>query len=143
MAFGLDDIISEGLKIVNKFIKDPEAQAQAQIEMMKIAQQDKFKEIDATLQTAQMQANINQVEAAHANVWVAGWRPFIGWICGFSLALQFLIFPLAYWGGMIAGITISWPSLPTELIWSMLAGMLGIGAQVSYEKVKGVVKGAS
>lgn len=143
MAFGIDDIIAEGLKILNKFVKDPEAQAQAQLEMLRISQQDKFKEIDAALQHSQMQADINKAEAAHANVWVAGWRPFIGWVCGAGLALQFIIFPLVFWVGQLMSVAIIMPQLPFEMIMTMLGGMLGIGGMHTYEKVKGVVKGAS
>lgn len=136
MAFGLDDIIGAGLQIINKFIKDPEAQAQAQIEMMKIKQAESFKELETALQEKQMQADINKQEALHESVFVSGWRPFIGWVCGCSIALQFLVFPLMSWGFGFAGYIIAFPELPSEMLYGMIFGMLGIGGMRSYEKVR-------
>lgn len=137
MALGLDLILGAGLEIINKFIKDPQEQARAQIEMLQIKQSEIFKEIDAVLQEQQMQADINKVEAAHESIFVAGWRPFIGWVCGCSIALQFLIFPLMAWSFGFAGYFITFPELPTEMLYGMIFGMLGIGGMRSYEKVKG------
>lgn len=133
---GLDLIIGEGLKIINKFIKDPEAQAAAQLEMLKVQQSSDFKQIEAALQEKQMQADINTVEAANENTFVSGWRPFIGWVCGCSIALQFLVFPLLSWSFGFAGYAISFPELPSEMLYGMIFGMLGIGGMRSYEKVK-------
>jgi hypothetical protein len=140
MAFGLDSIIGAGLEIINKFIKDPKEAAQAQIEMMRIKQAESFKEIEAALQEKQMQADINKTEASHESIFVAGWRPFIGWVCGLSIALQFLIFPLLSWGFGFAGYVIMFPELPSEMLYGMIFGMLGIGGMRSYEKTKGTSK---
>lgn len=143
MAPLLGALIAKGLDIIGKFIPDPEEKAKAQFELMQLQQMSEFKEIDARLQEQQMQANINQQEAAHANLWVAGWRPFIGWVCGAGLALQFIIFPMVFWLGQMVGTVFAMPQLPIEMIMTMLGGMLGIGSMHTYEKIKGVVKGAS
>lgn len=143
MAFGLDDIIASGLKIIDKFIPDPEAKARAQLEMMQIKQAEAFKEIDASLQTMQMQADVNKIEAASDHVFVSGWRPFIGWVCGLSLALQFLIFPIAAWMALYWHVTLTFPALPTEMFYGLLFGMLGIGGMRSWEKTKGVKNGGA
>lgn len=129
--------------IINKLIPDKEKQLELQLEMLKLQQSSDFKAIDAALQESQMQADINKQEAAHASIWVAGWRPFIGWVCGSGLALQFIIFPLVFWIGQLVGVSILMPTLPFEMIMTMLGGMLGIGTMHTFEKVKGVVKGAS
>lgn len=129
--------------IINKLIPDKEKQAEAQIAMLKLQQDSQFKEIDAALQTAQMQTDVNKVEAASTSVFVAGWRPFIGWICGIGFATQYVIYPLAYWIGELYGKMLTMPQLPTEMMVTMLFGMLGISVTHTYEKVKGVVKGAS
>lgn len=131
------------MSIINKLIPDKEKQAEIQMELVRLQSQKDFKEIDAALQQMQMQADINKIEAAHANVWVAGWRPFIGWVCGAGLALQFILFPMVFWIGQLMNIAIIMPQLPFEMIMTMLGGMLGIGTMHTYEKVKGVVKGAS
>lgn len=133
---GLDTIIAEGLKIVNKFIKDPQEAAKAQIQMLEIKQSTEFKQIESALQEKQMQADVNKVEASNEHLFVSGWRPFIGWVCGCSIALQFLVFPLLSWGFGFAGYAISFPELPSEMLYGMIFGMLGIGGMRSYEKVK-------
>lgn len=144
MVFGLDDIIAEGLKILNKYIPDPQAQAQASIDMMKIKQADAFKEIEAALQADQMQADINKVEAASDHVFVSGWRPFIGWVCGAGLALQVIIFPcISTVVSLILGHPPIMPEMPIEVLMVNLTGMLGLGAYRSYEKVKGVKNGGA
>jgi len=144
MAFGLDDIIATGLKIIDKFIPDPEAKARAQLEMMNIKQAEEFKKIDAALQEQQMQADINKVEAGSDHVFVAGWRPFIGWVCGAGLALQVIIFPcISTVVSLIIGHPPVMPEMPIEVLMVNLTGMLGLGAYRSYEKVKGVKNGGA
>lgn len=143
MAFGLDDIIAEGLKIINKFIPDPQAQVNAQIEMMKIKQSDSFKEMEVALQQQQMQADINKVEAASDKVFVAGWRPFIGWICGVGLGLQVIIFPLVATVAAAMGTTLNMPEMPVEVLMVNLTGMLGLAGARSWEKIKGVKNGGA
>lgn len=144
MAFGLDDIIAEGLKIINKYIPDPQQAAQAQLEVMKIKQSDTFKEIDAALQQQQMQTDINKVEAANDHVFVSGWRPFIGWVCGAGLALQVILFPcISTVVALILGHPPVMPEMPIEVLMVNLTGMLGLGAYRSYEKVKGVKNGGA
>lgn len=143
MAFGLDDIIAEGLKIINKFVPDPNAQAQASLELVKIKQGDAFKEIDAVLQQQQMQADINKVEAASDKVFVAGWRPFIGWICGVGLALQVIIFPCVATIAAAVGHSFTMPEMPIEVLMVNLTGMLGLAGARSWEKIKGVKNGGA
>lgn len=144
MAFGLDDIIAEGLKVINKFIPDPQAQVNASLEMMKIKQADAFKELDAALQADQMQADINKTEAASDHVFVSGWRPFIGWVCGLGLALQVILFPcISTVVSIIVGHPPTMPEMPIEVLMVNLTGMLGLGAYRSYEKVKGVKNGGA
>lgn len=143
MAFGLDDIIAEGLKIVNKFIPDPQQQVEAQLEMMKIKQADAFKELDAALQEQQMQADINKVEAASDHIFVSGPRPFIMWICGVAFGLQFVIFPLVLFIASFFGITVQLPVLPMEALMTVLLGTLGLGGYRSWEKIKGVRNGGA
>lgn len=143
MAPLLGALIAKGVDIIGRFIPDPQEKAKAQLELMQIQQASEFKEIEARLQEQQMQSDINRQEAAHASIWVAGWRPFIGWVCGAGLALQFILFPMVFWIGQMADVAIIMPQLPFEMIMTMLGGMLGIGSMHTYEKVKGVVRGAS
>ena len=143
MAFGLDDIIAEGLKIINKFIPDPQAQVQAQLEMLKIKQADSFKELEVQLQEQQMQADINKVEAASDHIFVSGWRPFMGWICGLGFAMQVIFFPLAATVSVVIGHPIQMPEMPIEVLMTTLMGMLGLGYYRTREKMGGLKNGGA
>lgn len=143
MAFGLDDIIAEGLKILNKYIPDPQAQVNAQLEMMKIKQADSFKEVEAALQEQQMQTDINKVEAASDHIFVAGWRPFMGWICGLGFAMQVIFFPLAATVSVVIGHPIQMPEMPIEVLMTTLMGMLGLGYYRTREKMGGLKNGGA
>lgn len=101
------------------------------------------KRIDQATDLAQME--VNKVEAAHGSLFVAGWRPAIGWIGAAALAYQFLLYPLLLWGMTLAqGYELfpDWveapPLLPTDALWVILSGMLGIAGMRSLDKIKGV-----
>ena len=115
--------------IAKKFIKDKD----------KI---EEFKhEVDMSLTRLDLaQMEVNKEEAKHKSIFVAGWRPFIGWICGASLALEFVVRPLAQWGLDIAGKAVLLPSLDTDALYPILMGLLGLGTLRTYEKFKGVNK---
>ena len=90
------------------------------------------------------QLEVNKVEAASGSKFVAGWRPFIGWVGGFSLAYAGIIHPLMVWMFTVAqamnwmptGITPP-PYIQSGLLGTIVTGMLGIGTMRSFDKVKG------
>lgn len=84
------------------------------------------------------QLAINQQEAASAHWFVSGWRPFIGWICGFGLLWAFVLGPLLTFIAGLAGSGVVFPALDIGTLMTLLFGMLGLGAQKSFEKAKGV-----
>lgn len=86
-----------------------------------------FRSLDAAVQLAQQQTDVNKIEAASANLFVSGWRPFVGWVCGFGLAFQFI-------GASI----FSLPTADVSQLTVLLAGMLGLGTLRTAEKIKGV-----
>jgi hypothetical protein len=73
------------------------------------------------------QIEVNKQEAAHKNLFVAGWRPFIGWTCG-----------LAMFNNFVLASYIAIVPMDLALMMPVLMGMLGLGAMRSYEKVQGV-----
>lgn len=96
-------------------------------------------EIAAALVVVQGQLDVNKVEAANPNVFVAGWRPFIGWVCGAACAWNWIGLPITKAGLLLAGgpvLTLA-PADLTEML-PVLMGMLGLGALRTHEKVKGV-----
>lgn len=109
-------------------------------ERLKLAIEDK--RIDADLLQGQM--NVNAVEATHKSVFVAGWRPAIGWIGAIALAYQFVLYPLLGWcwlllqaNGIIPADLSVPPVLPTDALYSIVLGMLGIGGMRSFDKKTG------
>jgi len=125
-------------KLVDKIIPDPQAKAQAQLELIRMQQAGEFKEIDAQLQLAKNQTDINQAEATNPNLFVSGWRPFVGWVCGWGLAYQFLVRPIANGFASIFERTGTFPDLDLGTLITLLFGMLGLGTLRTTEKVKGV-----
>ena len=104
-----------------------------------------LRKIDAGLLQGQM--DVNKVEAASSSLFVAGWRPAIGWIGAVALGYQFLLYPLLVWAwallqarGLVPGNLQPPPMLDTEALWVVLSGMLGIAGLRSVEKVKGVAR---
>ncbi len=125
----IDSLLSIGTKIIDRVIPDKTAAAQAQAELVKM-------QVSGELEQLAGQLEVNKVEAAHQSLFVAGWRPFIGWVCGAALAYQFVIRPIVTWAVPSMGYTIAeMPGLDDNL-WELLTGMLGLGGLRTYEKVK-------
>jgi len=92
----------------------------------------KGKEIDPkqALDLIKIQNEVNKMEAQHRTVFVAGWRPFIGWICGVALLYNFVLRDiLSFWIDVP-------PALQMEHLMTVLLGMLGLGGLRTYEKLK-------
>jgi hypothetical protein len=87
------------------------------------------------------QMDINIQEAKHRTIFVAGWRPFIGWVCGVSLLYNFILRDITAWVLAIVNPEIlPPPELAMEHLLSVLLGMLGLGGMRTYEKLKGKTK---
>ena len=81
------------------------------------------------------QIELNKVEAQHRNMFVAGWRPFIGWVCGVGLINMFLINPWIQWITTKPG-----PNLPKDIIMELVFALLGLGTLRTIEKIQGRAK---
>lgn len=94
--------------------------------------------LQGQLGLAQGQLDVNKVEAGSRSLFVAGWRPFIGWVCGAALVYQYILRPFVEAGFTLSGKPI--PLLPglDDNLYQLLLGMLGMGVFRTYEKVKGV-----
>lgn len=99
----------------------------------------KHKVSEASHELQKMQFQINIEEAKHQSRFVAGWRPFIGWVGGCSLAYQFLIYPLLCWGIAILAPEVEAPPVfESGPLFAIVTGMLGIGGMRSWDKAKKV-----
>ena len=89
----------------------------------------------------QGQLQINQKEAEHGSIFVAGWRPAIGWICGSALGWNYIVQPIITWVAFISGLDLAdAPRLDTAELTTILLGMLGLGGLRTYEKRLGVAR---
>lgn len=84
---------------------------------------------------SELQVELNKIEAGHRSVFVAGWRPFIGWVCGAGLANVFLISPCIEWYTGKSG-----PVMPTEVMVELVLALLGLASLRTFEKMKGRAK---
>lgn len=137
--------ITEGVaKIIGLFKIDPTIALQKQTELAEIQlkmQSDAAAQIAAQLQG---QLDINKAEASSQNIFVAGWRPFIGWVCGSAFAYAFVVQPLLIAIAVSINPTFNKALLPSVDMSSMmpvLLGMLGLGTMRTFEKVNGVNSG--
>lgn len=97
--------------------------------------------IEATNSAVQGQLKINEVQASHGSIFVAGARPAIMWICGAALGWNYIIQPIVMWSAFVYGIDIAEaPRLETGELTTILLGMLGLGGMRSYEKSMGVAR---
>jgi hypothetical protein len=124
--------------LFDKIFPDPKAAADAKLEVMRLAQTGELAQLNADLQMATGQMEINKVEAASSSLFVAGWRPAIGWICGAAFAFKFIGGPAAFVVSQWAGHPITLPSFDFTEMSTILMGMLGLGALRTVEKVKNV-----
>lgn len=129
-------LIETALKIIDKVVPDPAQKAAAQLEVLRLNQAGEFKQLEADMQMAQGQIDINKIEAASEDPLKSGWRPFVGWVCGTAFATQFVIGPWGTWIAALNGKNVPFPEMDMTQMMPVLIGMLGLGAYRTYEKVQ-------
>lgn len=120
-------------KVIDKVFPDPVKKAEAMLRLRELEQSG-----DLAVIAAQME--VNKVEAASSDNFTRRWRPFIGWVCGSALAMQLVVGPMLVWGSTLAGHPIPLPVMQTELLTTLLVGMLGLGGMRTVEKLQGATK---
>jgi hypothetical protein len=119
---------------VLRLIPDKAARAQAK-------EQFEVQMLAAMTGLVQGQLEINKKEAEHQSIFVAGWRPAIGWICGGALGWNYILQPIIAWLAVANGFDLAEaPQLDTAELTTILLGMLGLGGLRTYEKRLGVAR---
>ena len=95
-------------------------------------------QLAAAVMVIQGQLDINKVEAASPSLFVSGWRPALGWICGLACAWNWVGLPVAKLGLALYGVTIELAPADVSEMMPILLGMLGLTGFRSLEKIKGV-----
>tara|TARA_R100000995_G_scaffold20096_1_gene8313 strand:- start:5094 stop:5501 length:408 start_codon:yes stop_codon:yes gene_type:complete len=130
----LPSILPAVTDVIGRFLpEDKEAKAKAE------------REIEAQLTThlAKIdlaQLDINKTEAAHRSIFVAGWRPFIGWSCGIALCWTYVATPILHFVLAQTGHLVELPAMDMSQMMPVLMGMLGLGGLRTFEKFKKVSK---
>jgi hypothetical protein len=122
------DPITAGLDLANSIVGKiwPDKSAQEQ------------QQLAAALALIQGQMEINKTEAANPSVFVSGWRPFIGWVCGAGCAWNWIGLPVAKFALALAGHPSSMSPADLSEMMPLLFGLLGLGTLRTFEKTKGV-----
>ena len=82
------------------------------------------------------QIEVNKVEANSNSLFVAGWRPFVGWTCGIAICYHFVLQPFLVFLLYSSGYQMDLPVFDMTTLTTILLGMLGLGGMRSFEKVK-------
>ena len=129
----IGDIIGAVKDVVSEVVVDKDKKNELNVRLQELA--DKT---DQRFHEELMgQIEVNKVEAAHPSVFVAGWRPAVGWISAVGLGWQFVLSPFTETVARWFGWTGVMPVVDTESLMMLILGMLGIGAQRSFDKMKG------
>lgn len=134
----LTAILNIGSSIIDKIWPDKDKADQVKLEMFKAQQAGQLQEIANQFSITMEQVKVNAEEAKHNSIFVSGWRPFVGWICGFALGYNYILFPFIAWAAKWADSGApTMPALDSGELMTLLFGMLGLGAMRSFDKKTG------
>jgi len=127
-------------KTLDRVIPDKNARAKAK-EVLASQKADFEHDISTALMSiSRDQLKINLAEAKHKSVFVAGWRPFIGWVCGVGIAWTFVLQPFLGCILVACGKEIQLPVLNMGVLTQLVMTMLGFGGMRSWEKSRGIAR---
>jgi hypothetical protein len=133
----LQALIGPVTGLLDKFIEDKDQRAKLAHEIATMAEKHAH-------EAAMGQIETNKAEAAHRSIFVAGWRPMVGWVCAVALAYHFIIHPIVVFALVSFNVTglhpSDLPSFEMDSLMTVLLGMLGLGGLRTFEKTKGVAK---
>ena len=124
-------IVTVGSQLITRLFPDPAQAAAANLELTKMQMSGELAQITGQL-------DINKVEAASTSVFVSGWRPFVGWVCGLGLGYVAIVEPIARFIATMVGYTGNFPVIDTTITMQVLMGMLGLAGMRSFDKKNGV-----
>lgn len=130
-----------GGKLIDRLWPDPAQRDAAKLKLLELQQNGQLAQLTQETTLAQGQLAINEKEASSSSLFVAGWRPFVGWVCGSVLAYNYLVGPFIVLVATASGARIALPVLDVGTMMPVLLTLLGFGAYRSYEKVQGVSSG--
>ena len=134
----LSGLFEIGKGLIDRFFPDPAAAQAAKIELFKMQQSGELAQLAATTDLAKAQIAVNLEEAKSTNMFIAGGRPFILWVCGMSFGYVAIVEPLArFVAQVVFNYTGAFPVIDTTLTLQVLGGLLGLSGLRTTEKIKG------
>lgn len=110
--------------VVDKFVETPDEKTAFKTVMARMAQEPGLAQVE-----------LNKIGAAHRSIFVAGWRPSLGYVCATGLAFAFVVNPMLQWITGDPG-----PEMPTDIMLELVIGMLGLAGLRTVEKLSGTAK---
>lgn len=121
--------------IIERVFPDPKDRYAFQVKMAELADQEASRAHDEMMG----QISTNTAEAGNGNLFVAGWRPFIGWTGGIGIAYSCVLEPMMNWAATVVfSYHGTFPTLQTDQLYALVTGMLGFGTMRAVEKIRGV-----
>lgn len=134
---GLGGVIEAVGKVADSLITSDEERLKIEIEQRKLDIEEK--RLDQAIDMAQI--SVNREEAKSVNLFVSGWRPFIGWGCGAAFLYIGIVEPVArFVAKVLFGYTGEFPTIDSSITMQVLFGLLGLGVMRTYEKTQGVAR---
>lgn len=134
-------VLGIGKDLVDRLIPDPAAKAAALQKLAELNQTGELAKLASVTDLMKGQLAVNAAEAASGSLFVAGWRPLVGWVCGAGLASQYVIGPFFTWGTLLANHPTPYPVLDLSTMMPLLVGMLGFGYMRTMDKKNGTNNG--
>jgi len=129
----LKELISPVTDLISEVVVDKDKARELKVRLQELADS-----ADQRLHEELMgQIEVNKEEAKHASIFVAGWRPFIGWVGGVGLAYSFVAAPFIEFTAKVFGYVGEMPTPDANQLMTLVTAMLGVGAMRSYDKFKG------
>lgn len=127
----IGSVVDLAKTLIERLIAKPEDKAAALLKLAELEQSGDLAAIAG-------QVEIAKIEAANPKLFVSGARPFVLWVCASALAVQLVLGPLVVWGSTLAGHPVALPVMQTELLTTLLVGLLGLGGLRTVEKLSKV-----
>ena len=125
--------------LIERLFPDPADQEKAKLELFKMEQEGRLAELTASKDIALAQIDTNKTEAATGNMFIGGWRPFIGWTCGVAVGYQYVLHPMLAWYATSNALPTP-PTVPSDDLFELVMLMLGVAGLRTFEKVKNVAR---
>ena len=135
------DPITAGLdfagKLIDRLWPDQVQRDAAKLKLLEMQQTGELAALTAETELMKAQIAVNTAEASNEHVFVSGWRPFIGWVCGSAFAYHFVFQPFFAFLLAASNHSVVLPVFNMDALYTVLAGLLGLGGLRTFEKVKG------